>query len=138
LKKLESRALLWDNVELTIPVEGFPSQFKVMDRIYSVFDSDIVTFKRWADENGYVHKLEQNAKSHQYFQSKDQVHRLRCGVSIPEKSFTYYPYLDTFPFFDIHAGFLYNDEYNSNWDYRLVQAEWKFNTIRATRRRVDY
>jgi hypothetical protein len=30
--------------------------------------------------------------------------------------------LDTFPYFNYGNGVISNDEYNFNWDYKLVQA----------------
>jgi hypothetical protein len=116
IDKVRSRAILWDNV-----IHNGES-IKVMDRIYSFHDSDVDLFKKWANENGYIPKLEQNAKSHQFFEIKGIPTRIRCSVKLDNKEFEYYPYLDTFQFFDKENGILHNDEYNQDWKYRLVQA----------------
>jgi hypothetical protein len=123
VEKVRCRALLWDNVKVGSSQVDVPEDIKVMDRIYSVFDSDVKTFKKWADDNGYIPKWEQNAKSHQYFDIKGQPIKIKCNLQITEKELRYYPYLDTFPFFDVITGTLYNDEYNSHWKYKLVQAD---------------
>ena len=82
----------------------------------------VTTFKKWAEENGYLSKWEQNAKSHQYFDIKNQPVKVKCKLKLKLKNFRYYPYLDTFPFFNLNTGVLYNDEYHSNWEYKLIQA----------------
>ena len=99
-----------------------PSEIKVMDRIYSVFDSDVNIFKKWAFDNGYIPKWEQNAKSHQFFDIKGEVIRARCTVQLDNWKLTYYPYLDTLPYFNYDNGMISNDEYAFNWDYKLIQA----------------
>ncbi len=118
------RALLWEDVTITKDYSGtLPDKIKVMDRIYYVFDSDINTFKKWANDNGYISKYEQNAKSHQFFDIKGEVVRLRCNVKLEKYNFSTYPYLDTFPYFNWSEKVVSNDEYSFNWDYKLVQAD---------------
>jgi len=122
--KVRSRALLWDDVNVEKDFsDSLPNKIKVMDRIYSVFDSDVITFKKWAYENGYIPKFEQNAKSHQFFDIKGEVVRLVCSVDLEKSRFNHYPYLDTFPLFNWGKGILSNDEYNFDWEYKLVQAD---------------
>lgn len=121
--KVRSRALLWDNVKVEKDFSGLlPDSINIMDRIYSVFDSDVNTFKHWANQNGYTPKYEQNAKSHQFFDIKGEVIRARCKISLENTDFRYYPYLDTFPFFKWDTKEISNDEYEFSWDYKLVQA----------------
>ncbi len=121
-EKLRARALLWDNVEVISSQEDLPSNIKVMDRIYSVFESDVVSFKKWASENGYICKWEQNAKSHQFFDIKHNPVKIKCQIKLDDYRLESYPYLDTFPFFDIDNGVISNNEYNNRWKYKLVQA----------------
>ena len=121
--RLRARALLWDGVDVLKDYsQSLPSNIKVMDRIYYVFESDVATFKKWAFDNDYIPKFEQNAKSHQFFDIKGEVVRLRCSLQLDNWKFSYYPYLDTFPFFKYSDGIIANDEYTSSWDYKLVQA----------------
>jgi hypothetical protein len=121
---VRARALLWDNVEVTKDFSNsLPSNIKVMDRIYSAFDSDVLSFKKWAFENDYIPKYEQNAKSHQFFDIKGEVVRIRCNIQLDKSKFTYYPYLDTFPYFNYSEAVISNDEYTFSWDYKLIQAD---------------
>lgn len=121
VEKVRARALLWNNVE-NLDKNDLPKNIKIMDRIYYIFDSDVQKLKKWADDNGYIPKLEQNSKSHQYFDIKGQATKIRCLVSLEKSILKSYPYLDTFPFFNMDKGHFYNDEYNSSWEYKLVQA----------------
>jgi hypothetical protein len=121
--KVRSRALIWDDVKVTKDFsDNLPSEIKVMDRIYSVFDSDVNIFKKWAFDNGYIPKWEQNAKSHQFFDIKGEVIRARCTIQLDNWKLNYYPYLDTLPYFNYDNGIISNDEYGFNWDYKLTQA----------------
>ncbi len=122
VEKLRGRALLWDKVELNPFYNQIPNQLKIMDRIYTTLDSDVLLFKNWAYENEYLHKLEQNAKSQLYFVNKNEVVKLSLKIELEKTSFRYYPYLDTFQFFDEQDGVLTNDNFNLDWDYRLCQA----------------
>ena len=122
--KVRSRALLWDDVDVKKDFSGeLPEKIKVMDRVYSVFDSDVNTFKKWAFDNGYIPKWEQNAKSHQFFDIKGEVVRICCNINLEKAHFDTYPYLDTFPFFNWNKKQVSNDEYSFNWEYKLVQAD---------------
>ena len=121
-EKLRARAILWNNVIVTESQEDLGQSIKVMDRIYSVFDSDVILLKRWAEQNGYICKWEQNAKSHQYFDIKNNPIKIKCQIHLDKFILKYYPYLDTFPFFDRTNGVITNNEYNRYWEYKLVQA----------------
>jgi hypothetical protein len=121
---LRSRALLWDNVivDKSNSLDNISDTIKIMDRIYSTHDSDVVLFKKWAEENGYLPKWEQNAKSHLFFDVKNQPIKIKCSVKLDKSVFSFYPYLDTFPFFNYRDREISNDEYGFSWDYKLVQA----------------
>lgn len=115
VQKVRTRALLWDAKD----VNG--NDIKIMDRIYSVFDSDVIHFKKWANENGYLPKFEQNSKTHQIFDVSGIPTKMVVSVKLNKFILNRYPYLDTFPYFDIRNGILYNKG-NDNCDYKLVQA----------------
>lgn len=121
--KLRARALLWDNVEVIKPTDRYPAYIKVMDRIYTIFDSDVISMKKWAEENGYTPKFDQNSKSHQIFDIKGEPQLISCKVNLTFSKFKYYPYLDTFPFFNPDCGYLSNSEFGVPWQYKLVQAD---------------
>jgi hypothetical protein len=115
--KLRARALLWENV---IDKDG--NTYKVMDRIYSIYDHDMFLFKGWAKENGYITKLEQSAKSEVLFDISGQVTRLELKIKLNNWDMKDYPYLDTFKYFDISDGWLSNTM-NFKHQYKLVQCD---------------
>jgi hypothetical protein len=121
---VRSRALLWEGVGVvkSYTEEVMPDSINIMDRIYSTHDSDVLLFKKWAEENGYIPKWEQNAKSHLFFDVKNQPVKIKCEIELENSSFSYYPYLDTFPYFNYGNKIISNDEYNFNWNYKLIQA----------------
>lgn len=115
--KVRARALLWEEVR----EHSSDRVFKFMDRIYAVYDHDVNFFKDWAAENGYITKAEQNAKTEQYFDVDGGVKRMSLYVSLEKKALNYYPYLDTFKYFNWGKGRLSNStEYL--YDYTLVQS----------------
>lgn len=121
-QRVRSRAILWDKVIVKkCQDETLPKEIKVMDRIYSLQDSDVTLFKTWAEKNGYIPKWEQSAKSHLFFDIKGQVMKIKCDIMLDKCDFVYYPYLDTFPYLNFREKRITNDEY-SDWDYKLIQA----------------
>ncbi len=99
--QLIGRALLWH----------FES-YKIMDRIYTICDEDYAyQLKKWAYENGYVHKSEQNWYNTLFFDSKDKKNQeFKMCVKLDD-NYSYYPYMDTFKFID-REGNLYNYQPN--------------------------
>lgn len=120
-EKVRARALLVDaqTTDDSFLPKGTP--VKVMDRIYTVYDSDVNTFKKWAADNGYISKYEQTAKSKVFF-SVDDENKFISLVLRPKKAhFNYYPYLDTFSYFRWDTGEFFNN-CDIRHDYVLVQA----------------
>lgn len=115
--KVRGRALLWDNV-----IDETSSTIKFMDRIYYTDDYIVNSFKKWASDNGYYHKMEQSSRSERYVISPSgEARSVEWLVKLGQSSFEYYPYLDTFKFFNCSTGILRNHE-NCGYDYCLVQA----------------
>ena len=54
-KKLLGRALIWKLKKSPCDAKYF------MDRIYSSSDSDVLKFKQYADEQGWMYKYKQNS-----------------------------------------------------------------------------
>ena len=126
--KVHGRALLWDLYK------SEPTGIeKFMDRIYFIQEYDLDTFKRWAKENGYIYKEENN-------------YRNLAGVVMPDSSiiqakmwvkcsgkYTKYPYLDTFRLYDPKTGILENnpgDDVRPNvGKYILNQTDGSYNEI---------
>jgi hypothetical protein len=115
--KVRARALLWEEVK------EFDSDktYKFMDRIYTVYDHDVDIFKKWAKENGYLTKWEQNAKSELYIDVDGNPKRMHLYVILDKHNLSYYPYLDTFKYYEIWKGRFSNSQ-NYNFDYTLVQS----------------
>jgi 23S rRNA maturation mini-RNase III len=93
------RALLWDF-----------ENYKIMDRIYTIADEEFAfQFKKWATDNGYLYKSEQNWYNTLNFENlSTPKQELRLSIKLDEFSFRRYPYVDTFKFFDEEAGVLKN------------------------------
>jgi hypothetical protein len=117
--KVRARALLWEDVR---DHEDTKRKYKFMDRIYYYYDHDINFFKDWAKENGYLCKWEQSAKTEMLFDDgTDSPVRKQLYVMLDEHNLSYYPYLDTFKFFNFNKGRFSNSQ-SYNYDYTLVQS----------------
>lgn len=101
--KIRARALLWDGVK---DING--KEYKIMDRIYTIFDHDVNFFKTWANQNGYITKYEQNSKTESIFNVNGVPVNLELSIKLEQSEFKFYPYLDSFKFFDKKKGILYN------------------------------
>ena len=113
--KLRARAILWEKVYNNGEI------LKVMDRIYSIYEHDVYLFKSWAKENGYISKLQQSANTESLFDINGTANGLKLNIKLDNFNFDYYPYLDTFKYFDIFNGVLYNYD-NNNAQFKLVQS----------------
>lgn len=116
---LRARALLWEGV-LDVNLN---KEYRVMDRIYTIYDHDVNLFKSWAFNNGYITKAEQNSKSESLFQmNNDSISNIAFKIKINNFKLRYYPYLDTFKYFDANFGYLYN--YDKSYDlYKLTRSD---------------
>lgn len=108
-KKLRSRSLLWYDIE---DING--NKYNVMDRVYSIFDHDYFLFKDWADKNRFITKWEQNSKNEIDFNIDGKKNTLNLKINLTSFSYEFYPYLDTFKFFNKEDGILYNYKDNKH------------------------
>jgi hypothetical protein len=115
--KVRARALLWEGVK------EFDSDktYKFMDRIYTVYDHDVDIFKKWAKENGYLTKWEQNAKTELYVDVDGNPERKHLYLVLDKHNLSWYPYLDTFKYYDIFKGRFSNSQ-DYSYHYTLVQS----------------
>jgi hypothetical protein len=115
--KVRARALLWEDVK------EFDSDktYKFMDRIYTVYDHDVDVFKNWAKQNGYLTKWEQNAKSELYIDIDGSPERKHLYVMLEKHNISWYPYLDTFKYYDPFKGRFSNSQHYS-YEYTLIQS----------------
>lgn len=118
--KLIGRAILWDKV---LDINGV--EYKFMDRIYTIYDHDVNVFKKWAKENGYMHKTEQSARSERYVvkYENDQpvATNMKLYLKLENHKQKYYPYLDTFKFYDPIDGKFSNTD-SFSFEYILIQS----------------
>jgi len=116
--KVRARALLWQNVK----EHGSDKTWKLMDRIYYVYDHDVDFFKDWAAENGYICKSEQNAKTEFLFDIDSVRQTKDLYVILPIHLLSYAPYLDTFKYYDPNRGRFSNSS-NFSYSFVLVQSD---------------
>jgi hypothetical protein len=98
--KIIGRALLWK----------IRDGKRFMDRVYSLYDSDVQLFRDWARENGWYYKLSNSSVASSYAISpKGERESLNLTVDIRSGEYDKYPYLDTFKFWDPRGTLSVND-----------------------------
>ena len=106
---LLGRALLWQ----------FDGN-KVMDRIYTINDEDYqFYFMNWAEEHGFIYKKRQNWSNTLQFVKDGKEIESKLSIQLSDWNYSYYPYLDTFKWFDKSSGMLFNyrpDYFTENID----------------------
>lgn len=120
---VKSRALLWESAQ-----DENGNTYKVMDRIYSVYDHEVTSFKKWAVDNGYIYKYEQSAKSERLFVTPGGVKEILLKVKLDNWKLRKYPYIDTFKFLNFDDGILSNND-NFRYDFILVQNDGELERI---------
>ncbi len=110
--RIVGRALLWN----------FDS-YKLMDRIYTINDEKYqFYFKQWATKSGYLFKTQQNWFNTKFFEKLgDKQQKLELSLILKNKSFDYFPYMDTFKFID-YEGVLYNYQPEGKDFYTLTDT----------------
>jgi hypothetical protein len=82
---------------------------KLMDRIYTINDEHLqFYFKKWADENDFLNRRQQNWYNSIQFQKSGITHEVKLQVQLENFDFDYYPYMDTFRFLNTETGVLSN------------------------------
>lgn len=110
---LMGRAILWN-------VDGN----KIMDRIYTINDEELQqSFKKWATQNGYLYKSDQNWANTLSFENLSKEKKeINLKFDLKSKNFKYYPYMDTFKFLDIN-GVVYNYQPKDVSFYTLASCD---------------
>jgi hypothetical protein len=95
--RLIGRALLW----------SFDDN-KIMDRIYTIADEEFLfQFKKWATDNGFLYKSEQNWYNTLNFENLSTPKKeIKLEVTLKNSEFRRYPYVDTFKFLDSNSKLL--------------------------------
>jgi len=102
---LKGRAILW---KLDTPDAW------LLDRIYTVNDSDVCLFKKHADKNGWLFKNSQTFDAVNVMKNGEDVY-VNMKVNIGG-NFKYFPYIDTLLYYNKKDNYLTNDEkdYDNN------------------------
>ena len=101
VEKVKGRALLW------ILSDGR----KYMDRIYAIEDSDKNIFKDWAKDNKYNLTFGLDTSGEE------------LKVNLKVKSFSKYPYMDTFEYYDEKSGILYENKPELDEDSEILRLK---------------
>jgi len=99
--KVKGRALLW------ILSDGR----KYIDRIYTIQDSDKNIFKDWAKKNGYDLTYDMTTSNED------------IKVHLKVTSFSKYPYMDTFEYYDDQNGILYENLPEMDEDKEILKLK---------------
>ncbi len=111
--KIRGRALLWTDV----------LGRKFMDRIYTIADSDIGIFIRFAEQNNFIYKSEQESSEYTDILQNDVVIENKViTVALENNYFDYYPYLDTLKFYSASDGKLSNSD-DIDYEYKLEDTD---------------
>ncbi len=108
--KINSLKLIVKNNEITLEsIEWF------MDRQYTINDSDVMRFRKYAQEKGWAYKSRNNHHSFEFIKLTDE-QELEVDMTVKVKKGDYenFPYLDTFRRYDPETGILYNDADEDN------------------------
>lgn len=106
-KKILGRALLW-NIE--------DPKIKLLDRIYTTIDSDQNLFIKYAIKNGWYYKKTQRFDEEYFLTPSGEEKKINCRINLKHIEHRYFPYLDTFYFYDIKNHYITNNkkEYKEN------------------------
>ena len=107
--KIVGRALLWTLSDGDM----------FLDRIYTINDSDVDLFKKYAKNNDWWCKNLQNTYK-EFEMVKGEITKPSgiLRVNLENSEFDYYPYLDTLSYLNINESFLTNDD-DSDYDICL-------------------
>lgn len=94
--KLMGRALVWKNLRM-------PEDRIFMDRIYTVKQSDVELFKKYAIQNGWMHKYDQTAYDDSFIMDGNRIKKTISLALIP-KTYSVYPYMDTLKYYNPATG----------------------------------
>ena len=98
------RALIWNLSKSPCKAKYF------MDRIYTTFDSDVIKFTNYADENGFMYKIRQGCDDTEslIFKYKGSSVLGEARVELDKVKFDDYPFLDTLSYLNTKEKHLSN------------------------------
>lgn len=137
--KITGRALIWKLH--SIDASSKEEQDKLsnieyfMDRQYTNKDSDVEKFRKYAKEQNWIYKTNNNYHSFRKITtpSGDDIN-VDMSVRVKDISYDYYPYLDTFRRYDISINMLYNDDnegVDQNGNYILNDTDGGYEEVNS-------
>jgi hypothetical protein len=100
------RALIWKLETSDNAAEYF------LDRQYTIKESDVEKFRKYAIENGWSYKTYNNHTNLGSVTYNDESKTIKMTVKVKKNNYDEFPYVDTFRRYDPNTGILYNDNEN--------------------------
>lgn len=132
--KVLGRALVW---KLEKKVDGCPAEY-FMDRVYCANDSDIIKFKNYAKEQGWVMKNRNSSDIVEslFFIYNDTVILSHINVQLKDFRFENYPFVDTVAFLHLGNGKLHNIKGKNTLELTSVDGDFYENYDDESRKKV--
>jgi hypothetical protein len=132
--KVLGRALVW---KLDKKVDGCPSEY-FMDRVYCANDSDIIKFKNYAKEQGWVMKNKNTSDIVEslFFNYNDTVILSHINVQLENFRFMNYPFVDTVTFLHLGNGKLHNIKGKNTIELTSVDGNFYDNYNDESRKKI--
>lgn len=108
--KIWGRALVWKLD--SINNDKIDTQY-IMDRIYTIRDSDINKFQKFASDQGWAYKTKNTYTDKQWFTYKGDTILAKATIKVKEMKYTTFPFMDTFSRYDPRTYTLFNDSEES-------------------------
>lgn len=122
--ELIGRALIWKVTKYKKNGREIESPEWFMDRQYTIKESDVTKFRKFADDKGWAYKTNNNHHSLSSITWKGESFSVNMTIQLPKNGSNYgygrYPYMDTFKRFDIDNGTLHNDDEEDNYGHYLL------------------
>jgi hypothetical protein len=105
----------------------------LMDRQYTIEQSDVIKFTNYAKENGWAYKTYNNHHSYSNITYLGREMNCEMVTKVEKKNYDEYPYMDTFKRFDPKTGELFNDtEKDGNeGQYLLEDTDGDYTEIKS-------
>ena len=132
--KVLGRALVW---KLEKKVDGCPAEY-FMDRVYCANDSDIIKFKNYAKEQGWVMKNRNSSDIVEslFFNYNDAVILSHINVQLKDFRFENYPFVDTVAFLHLGNGKLHNIKGKNTLELTSTDGDFYENYDDESRKKV--
>lgn len=99
--RVKGRAILWNAKIVNDSIEN-AKEILFMDRIYTNNDSDVILFIKWARDNGYYYKMDQESSADTFLMFNGDVAYEEYSMIVElDKNFTArkWPYMDTLKYY---------------------------------------